>query len=326
MTVYFDIGEAAPHGGVGIDNALVTIGNFDGVHAGHRALLKSLREARGGSVVVVTFDPHPAVVLAPERAPESLTSVAQKVELLREAGADVVVIQPFDRALASLTAEQFIERFLAGPVRAAEVHVGYDFRFGRGRAGDFATLEREGARLGFRAVRVEATTVDGEPASSTRIRTALAAGDVALSARLLGRAHEVAGVVVEGDRRGRELGYPTANLGEPEGMLPANGIYACRVRVVNAPQAPAGHVEAVFDAVTNVGVNPTFEGARARRVEPYLLDFSGDLYGRRIEVAFVARVRDELRFTSVEALKEQIADDVRVGRALLDAHRTLARF
>jgi riboflavin kinase / FMN adenylyltransferase len=294
----------------------VTIGAYDGVHLGHRALLADLREraaAAGLSTVVVTFDRHPASVVRPESAPKLLTTLEQKLELLAECGIDRTLVVPFDAARADESAEDFVAEVLVDELSARLVVVGEDFHFGHGRKGNVELLARLGAEHGFDVVGV-GLTGDGEPVSSTRIRALLAAGDVEGAARLLGRPHEVRGPVIRGDGRGGpELGYPTANLAIPDDIaLPADGVYA-------------GHFErpdgSVHRAAINVGRRPTFyeAGTAPVLVEAYLLHFDGDLYGEPSRVSFAHRLRDELRFDSVDQLIAQMREDVARAEQLLAA-------
>lgn len=291
----------------------VVIGNFDGVHLGHRHVVARAREIadqRGLTVVAVTFDPHPMAVLRPEHAPTTLTSLEVRAELLGGAGADAVLAVPFDRGVASWSPEEFVQRVLVGCLRAGAVVVGANFRFGNRAAGDVATLRELGERHGFTA---EGIPLDGGPQvwSSTYVRMSLAAGDVAGAAEALGRPYSVRGVVVEGDKRGRELGYPTANV--PTDALtavPPDGVYAGRLRRLDTGE--------VFPAAISVGTNPTFDGVRYRRVETYVLDRTDlELYGVEVEVSFVDRLRGMVAFDSVEALVEQMKDDVDRARELL---------
>jgi len=293
----------------------VTIGAYDGVHLGHRHLLRELRrqaDARRLASVVVTFDRHPATVVRPQSAPAILTDREQKLELLASAGIDLTLVVPFDEARANETAEEFVLEVLVGALGARVVVVGEDFHFGHRRAGNVALLTEMGARHGFDVLGLplEEDTSD-KAVSSTRIRELLAAGDVAAAAELLGRPHQVRGTVVHGDGRGgAELGFPTANVAVPEGMaMPGEGIYACWY------QRPDGSVHA---AAASLGRRPTFHAsAEAPVLEVFLLDFSGDLYGETARVSFVAHLRDERRFDSTEALVRQMTDDVVAARAAL---------
>ena len=292
----------------------VVVGNFDGVHLGHRRVLSRAREIadrQGLAVVAVTFDPHPMAVLRPEHAPTQLTSIERRAELLAEAGADHVLALPFDRAMASWSPEEFVRRVLVDTVHAAAVVVGANFRFGSKAAGDVSTLREVGRQHDFEA---EGIPLDGGPMvwSSTYIRTCLAAGDVAGAAEALGHPYAVRGVVVRGDQRGRELGYPTANV-PTDGMTaaPADGVYAGWLKRLDTGET--------YPAAISVGTNPTFDGVRERRVESYVLDRTDlELYGVEVEVAFVDRLRGMVAFDSVDALIEQMADDVQRARELLE--------
>ncbi len=291
----------------------VVIGNFDGVHLGHRHVLTRARELadqRGLAVVAVTFDPHPMAVLRPEHAPTTLTTLEVRAELLGEAGADGVLALPFDRDVASWTPEEFVQRVLVDGLRAAAVVVGANFRFGHRAAGDVAALRQAGERLGFTA---EGIPLDGGPQvwSSTYVRMSLAAGDVAGAAEALGRPYAVRGVVVQGDQRGRELGYPTANVPTPAmTAAPPDGVYAGWLRRLDTGER--------YPAAISVGTNPTFEGERERRVESYVLDRTDlELYGVEVEVSFVERLRGMVAFESVDKLVVQMKDDVDRAREIL---------
>jgi riboflavin kinase/FMN adenylyltransferase len=290
----------------------VTIGNFDGVHRGHRALVAEAvarARARGGEAVVLTFDPHPAHVLAPARVPPVLTTAEQKAELLGGLGLDLLVELPFTPEVAELSPEAFADGVLVGALGARQVVVGEAFRFGHGRSGDAATLARLGATLGFTVSAVPPVLDGGRPVSSSRVREALAEGDVAHAAALLARPHFVDGTVVEGDHRGRQLGFPTANLEAGGALLPARGVYAGRCRL------PGGEERL---AVVNVGERPTF-GGRTVTVEAHLPGYSGDLYGQDLRLSFAARLRAEQRFASAAELVAQIRRDVERSLTLVSA-------
>jgi riboflavin kinase/FMN adenylyltransferase len=291
----------------------VVIGNFDGVHLGHQHVVREARAAADAEslrVVAVTFDPHPMAVLRPEHAPTTITDLETRADLLRAAGVDDVVALPFDRDVASWSPQEFAERVLARALRAAVVVVGANFRYGTKASGDVATLTASGEELGFRTVGVP---LDGGPQvwSSTYVRTCLAAGDVAGVAQALGRPFVVRGVVARGDQRGRQLGFPTANV--PTGRLtaaPADGVYAGWLRRLDTGER--------FPAAISVGTNPTFDGERERRVESYVLDRDDlELYDVEVEVSFVERVRGMVRFEGVDALVETMHDDVRRARKIL---------
>jgi riboflavin kinase/FMN adenylyltransferase len=291
----------------------VVIGNFDGVHLGHQHVVREARSAAdtaGLRVVAVTFDPHPMAVLRPEHAPTSITDIETRAELLRDAGVDDVLALPFDRDVASWSPQEFARRVLADVLHAAVVVVGANFRYGSRASGDVATLTASGEELGFRAIGVP---LDGGPQvwSSTYVRTCLATGDVAGAAEALGRPFVVRGVVVRGDRRGRELGFPTANV--PTRVLtaaPADGVYAGWLRRLDTGER--------FPAAISVGTNPTFDGERERRVESYVLDRDDlELYDVEVEVSFVDRIRGMERFDGVDALIETMHKDVRRAHDIL---------
>ena len=297
----------------------VTIGAYDGVHLGHRALLGELRARaadNGLATVVVTFDRHPAAVVRPESAPQLLCDLDQKLELLASAGVDRTVVVRFDEERANESAEEFVTRELVEGLDARLVVVGEDFHFGHGRKGNVALLTEMGSVAGFAVDGVGLSSeAGGDPGaravSSTRIRTLVAEGDVEGAAVLLGRPHQVRGPVVTGDRRGgAELGFPTANLDIPADIcLPAPGIYA------GWYERPDG---SRFRAAVSVGRRPTFYGPDGELlVEAFLLDFTGDLYGEPARLSFVHRLRDELAFDSVDALVEQMSRDVERSRSLL---------
>jgi riboflavin kinase/FMN adenylyltransferase len=292
---------------------VVTVGNFDGVHRGHQALVAAAVEgarATGGLSVVLSFDPHPSHVLSPDRAPEALVTVDQKEELLAGLGVDRLVLLPFTVELSKRTPSEFAETVLGRALGARRVVVGTNFRFGRGRAGDVALLTHLGSDLGFDVVAVEPVFHEGAPISSTRIREALARGDVAAARELLGRPFFVDGDVVHGDGRGRTIGIPTANIAVRNETLPRPGVYAATVRVL-----PGGEPRA---AVVNLGRRPTFGGGETT-LEAHLLDFEADLYGASLRVEFRDRLRDEMRFDGPEALVRQIRADIDAARRALAA-------
>ncbi|MCW3844266.1 bifunctional riboflavin kinase/FAD synthetase [Micromonospora yasonensis] len=300
--------EAAP-GGWG--RSVVTIGVFDGVHKGHQATIgHAVARARelGVKSVVVTFDPHPAEVVRPGSHPAVLTEPARKAELIEALGVDVLCVVPFTPEFSRLPAEAFVHDILVEHLHAALVVVGANFRFGHKAAGDVALLERLGRTFGFGVQGGPLVAEAGTVFSSTYIRSCVDAGDVTAAAAALGRPHRVEGVVVRGDQRGRELGFPTANLlTHRYAAVPADGVYAARlVRRGGEPLA----------AAVSIGTNPTFSG-RERRVEAYALDFTGDLYGERLALDFVTHLREQRTYDSIEPLVAQIAEDVaRTRRAL----------
>lgn len=291
---------------------VVTVGVFDGVHRGHRAIVgRAVERARraGLPTVVLTFDPHPSEVVRPGSHPAVLTGLRHKGELLAELGVEVMLVLPFTLELSRYSAESFAHTVLVERLHAAAVVVGENFRFGHRAAGDVDALRLLGRQFGFAVEGVELLADDDTTLSSTYVRACVAAGDVAAAAAALGRPHRVEGVVVRGDRRGRALGFPTANLETgPHAAVPADGVYAGRL-VCGADSWPAA---------ISVGTNPTFGGA-VRRVEAYALDVDLDLYGEHVAVELVARLRDMVRFDSAEALVRQMDEDVRAARAVLDS-------
>lgn len=293
---------------MGSGPSVVVIGNFDGVHRGHQAVLRQARalaDAQGLRCVVLTFSPHPSEVLG-RGAPPRLCTMERRQQLLRAQGADDVVVHEFTMELAGWSPERFVRELLASRLEARAVVVGKNFRFGHKRAGDFQTLEDLGRTLGFEAVAADVAGDAAGPFSSTRIRDAIAAGEVGRAAELLTRPHRLTGIVEHGDARGRTIGFPTANLGHVPEMLPAFGVYAVHVQ-----RGAATH-----QGVMNVGKRPTVDGI-SLRVEAHLLDFDGDLYGETLAVDLVARLRGEQKFSGLDELKAQIAKDAEGARKAL---------
>lgn len=308
VEVWHGLGDL-PERGTG--PSVMAVGKFDGVHRGHARVLAAARlyaDEHSLPMYVVTFDPHPAVVLRPEAAPKMLGTLDDRLERLAAAGADGVLVVAFTLALAAVTAESAVRGVLVDALDARAVVVGTDFRFGSGAAGDVTMLRRMGAAHGFEVIAVEQQADDVDRLSSTRVREALAAGDVATAARILGRPYVLTGPVVRGEQRGRDLGFPTANLDCPAGLaVPADGVYAGWL-----VDGDSRHPAAI-----SVGDNPTFAGA-SRRVEAYAIDRTDlDLYGRTVSVAFVARLRDMVPYTGVEPLIAQMQADVVEARQIL---------
>jgi riboflavin kinase/FMN adenylyltransferase len=315
MEVFRSLEEAKASGF--LRGCAVAIGNLDGVHLGHKRLLALARErarARAARAAVLTFEPHPVRVLRPQLAPPLLTPLPRKLELLAANGMDAAVVQPFDLGYAATPAAEFVSRDLADRLGCAEVVVGYDFTAGHERA----RVEALRGLLAARGVALhvlEPVTSDGLVVSSTKIREFLLEGNAEAAALLLGRAHDVDGTVVRGAGRGRGFGFATANVAT-EALLPANGVYVVGAFV----GGPAPGQAAFHGGVCNVGVKPTVEAAAAVGLEVHLFDFGGqDLYGERMRVAFLARIREERRFPTIEALREQIARDVARARDVLAA-------
>ena len=298
--------------------SVVTIGNFDGVHRGHRVLLdRAIARAHEAGVrsVAVTFDPHPVRLLRPEAAPPQLQHLEQRVAALVATGIDLVLVLPFTRELAALTPGAFVAEVLAGALAAVRVVVGSNFRFGARAAGDVDTLAELGPRHGFELEAVPLAAVEGRRISSSAIREHLAAGEVAAVTDALGRPHELTGEVVHGDGRGRTIGVPTANLAIASDLVvPPAGVYAGHARIGAPSPVPGG--ASWWPAVTNVGVRPTFDGTQ-RSVEVHLLDCEVDLYGRELTVTFAHWLRAERRFDGVPQLIAQIGADVERARELL---------
>lgn len=305
----------SPHEAASLPAAgAVTIGTYDGVHLGHRDLIHRTREEadrHGGPSVLVTFEPHPALTIRPGSAPLLLTTLDLKLELLEATGIDIVLVVAFDGGRATESAEDFVQTVLADALRARSVFVGEDFHFGKGRRGTVDLLASMGTELGFVATGIPLHQEGGAPVTSTRIRKLVTQGEVEEAAGLLTRPHRVGGTVGTGDRRGRELGYPTANVAVPAAVcLPADGVYAGWYRHPDGRRHPAA---------ISLGRRPTFYDDDARLLEAHLLDFDGDLYGQAAVVDFVAHLRGQVRFDEIDALVEQMGRDVAAARTALSA-------
>jgi riboflavin kinase / FMN adenylyltransferase len=293
-----------------LPRTVLTLGNFDGVHRGHQEILATaVRHAaeKGAEPAVLTFEPHPIAVLAPDKAPPIIQSLHDRLDTIRDLGIVTVVLQRFTREFAAMDPEAFVRDFLLRHIELAHVVVGYNVNFGRDRAGTSETLRTLGTRFGFGVDVVGPVVAEGEEVSSTRLRDAIRQGDMPRARRLLGREYAFRGRVVTGDRRGRTLGFPTANLHLKPGLLiPPDGVYA----VVGDVDGKECH------GVLNVGIRPTF-GGRRRTIEAHLLDFDGDLYRRWLVVRVVERLRGEVTFAGPDALRAQISDDVARARRVL---------
>jgi len=280
------------------DGRSVAVGTFDGVHLGHRKVIED-------SNSVLTFDPHPVSVVAPQHTPKLLTPLARKAELIEELGVQELIVIPFDAAFATKTADEFVQDVLVGALGATSVAIGENFRFGHKAQGDPRLLAADER---FRTVVHPLLEVDGEIVSSSHIRGLVLAGEVAEAAALLGAPYQLRGEVVHGDERGRELGFPTANLVPEEALAcPGHGVYACLSYGDPAHPRPAA---------VSIGVRPTFQTGRGELIEAYILDFDGDLYGRELRLDFLARLRGERRFETAEALIEQMHSDVQHTREI----------
>lgn len=293
----------------------LTIGNFDGVHLGHQAMLAKLRaaaDARGLPACVMTFEPHPREFFAPDQAPVRLTTLREKLELLAGHGVDRVQVCRFNFALAQVTAQEFIERILVRGLGVRWLQVGDDFRFGARRAGDLSMLKAMAGRHGYSAEAMATVELDGERVSSTAVRDALAAGDVAKAGRLLGRPYSISGRVVRGDRLGRELGFPTANVQMKHNRPPLTGIFA--VRFVRGDGA-------ALRGVASLGVRPTVKARGAAPVlEVYIIDFKEEIYGEHVRVEFLHKFRDEAKYEDLATLRQQIARDVEDAKSFFNRH------
>jgi riboflavin kinase/FMN adenylyltransferase len=298
-------------------SSVVAIGAFDGVHRGHQALIGGLvahARATGRTAIVITFSPHPSVFLRGRRPSFYLTTPDEKAKALAALGVDVLMTHRFDAAFVAITAAEYVNQ-LVTQARLAELWCGADFALGHNREGNVAYLQAAGERLGFTVQVQPPIQVDGEIISSTRIRQCLRDGAVEQAAHLLGRPFRLSGQVVEGAKRGRTIGIPTANLSvSEEHAVPAVGVYACRAETPQASDVPA---------VTNVGYRPTFNSTVPKlTIETHLLDYAGDLYGATLSLDFIARLRPEMKFSGIEALKAQIETDIRTARTLLQVERS----
>ena len=292
--------------------SVLSIGNFDGVHLAHREICCFIKEEaarRGGRSVILTFEPHPLCVVAPERRPALMTTLKEKLTRLEAQNIDAVVVEKFTPRLAQTEARDFVRQMIAEGLKASLVVIGFNFRFGKGRAGNIELLQGLGANLGFETHVIEPYMFGGRRVSSTEIRKLLLSGAVEEAARLLGQHHLIEGKVVRGDGRGRQIGVPTANVDYPDILMPENGVYACRVQV-------DGREDFRHPAVTNIGNRPTFDKGEVT-LETHLLDWNGDIYGKSIRVEFVSRLRAEKKFSGPDELVRQIHMDIENGRKKL---------
>lgn len=294
-------------------NAVVAIGNFDGVHRGHQAIFEIVRQkaaAIGGTSVAITFDPHPVKVLNKKQSPPLITLLEQKMELIEAAGIDVTLCIPFDESFAALTAKAFTEDILVGKIGMKAIVIGKDYTFGKNRKGDVNYLKEAGSRLDFEVVVPDWVPMGKdlpERVSSTRVREVIEAGDVAYAHELLGRYYQLKGRVRTGrSRGGRLLGFPTANINLHDELCPKMGVYAVTVELASG----------IYEGVANIGYSPTFDD-HLFTVEVHLLDFSGDLYDQEIRVNFIRRIRDEKKFNNIDELSDQITRDIETAKAIL---------
>jgi riboflavin kinase/FMN adenylyltransferase len=294
-----------------IGGACATIGNFDGVHMGHRRLITRVNDraqAKNLIGMVVTFDPHPLTVVGSGKRPPFITSMGRKLELIETLGPHLTVVLPFSKKLAALEPEDFVREYLVQGLRLKELVIGYDYAFGKGRKGNFELLRALGDKYGFRVEQLDPVIIDGAVVSSTRIRDMIQAGDVWNVKPLLGRFHELEGTVVHGHSRGKNLGFPTANLQPEVDLLPKTGVYAVWVTTP----------EGLVPGVANIGLNPTF-GDNALAVEAHLFDFSGDLYERPLRLHLVQRLRSERKFDTIDALVSRIREDAALAKDILSS-------
>jgi len=290
---------------------ILALGNFDGLHRGHIKIIERVRRVateRAATALVMTFDPHPPRVVRPDKAPPLLMTKAQRLEGIERAGLDGVAVVRFTAELSRWDPETFVRTVLVEWLHASEVWVGANFLFGHDRAGNFSMLRSLGARYGFRTEKIDPVRYKDFVVSSTRIRRLISEGRVDEAAALLGHPYSVDGVVVAGDQRGRQIGFPTANLATENELIPPNGVYAAIVRLDGV----------IYPAVTNVSVRPTFGDSTQTMIEAHLIDVNPDLYGQTLRLGFIQRIRDERRFDGIDALKAQIAADVAKARTLFE--------
>lgn len=324
MLILRSLEEAAAYNASRMPHA-VTVGNFDGVHAGHRELIRTAREKAaqlGTRSVLVTFDPHPVHVVRGVVSPGIITPLPRKLELLAETGIDAVLVLPFTKTVAAMSAEEFVDAVLVRALNAKELIIGYNFALGKNRSGNLTTLLALGERSGFAVTHIQPVIVGRETVSSTIIRERITSGEMEKVTALLGRMHTVDGIVVRGEARGKKLGYPTANIDFPEMLLPPFGAYATWIQPLSSPGVA---LERVWGAtprmsMTSVGTNPTFGGG-AVTLETHIFDFSGDLYGKTVRLHFAGRIRGEIRFTSVANLVARLGQDAVAAKDALEREK-----
>ncbi len=292
-------------------NAVLTIGTFDGVHIGHKKILSRIKEIakeENGESILITFDPHPRIVLSNDDSVRLLTTLNEKTELLRANGIDNLVVAKFSRSFSEMTPEEYITDFLYKRFQPNVVVIGYDHKFGKNRAGDINFMKDKGAELGFRVEEIPKQEVDEMAVSSTKIRNALQEGNIDQANSLLGHAYTVEGTVVRGDGIGRQLGYPTANLqvDDPYKLIPADGVYAVRVN----------HKATIYNGMLSIGVRPTFNG-QMRTIEVNIFDFEQDIYGQNIKLSFVEKIRPEIEFANADELIKKMDEDKQSALAIL---------
>ncbi len=305
MQVYYDLETPAEL----VQESIVTVGVFDGLHLGHQAVIQQVltqSEKLNLASFVLTFDPPPLAFLDPKRCPPALTTPAKKVEILEQFGVDGVVFVPFDAYLQQMSPDAFVQQVLLQRLHARQVIIGYDWQFGRGRSGNAEALKQLGDRYQFNVMTVGPVQLHGMPVHSTRIREAIAGGNLNLVSELLGRRYSIIGEVIPGAGRGRQIGFPTANIDPRNQMLPPSGVYAIRAKL-------AGHI---FSGIMNMGNRPTFDGVDFQ-IETHLFDFEEMIYGKSIEIFFIEKIRDEQKFPNPEILVNQIKQDIATAKTLL---------
>ncbi|HXH18816.1 MAG TPA: bifunctional riboflavin kinase/FAD synthetase [Chitinophagales bacterium] len=299
-------------------NAVLTIGTFDGVHTGHQEIIRRINRLAAemnGENIILTFHPHPRMVLQPNgKELKLLNTLDEKISLLSKYGVDNLIIAPFTKEFSQITPQAYVEDFLWKKIHPRKVVVGYNHRFGRNRSGDITLLRTMGRRLGFDVEEIEAQTWEHISVSSTKIRNALAAGDLDTANSLLGHYYSVTGKVVRGDQRGKKIGYPTANIAirDPLKLIPVNGVYAVRVLID----------ETTYGGMLNIGIRPTFNG-KNRTLEVHIFDFGHDIYGNEITVEFVSSIRKEMKFNSADELAKQLALDKKAALKILGQQKTV---
>ena len=309
MQIYYDLEAPSEL----FQESIITVGVFDGLHIGHQAVIQQvLTQAKKFKLasLVLTFDPPPLAFLAPERCPPSLTTLPKKVEILEQLGVDAVLFARFDAYLQQMSPDTFVRQVLLQRLHARQVIIGYDWQFGKGRSGNAEALKQLGERYQFGVMIVGPVQVHGKPVHSTRVREAIAASRLDLASELLGRRYSIMGEVIKGEGRGRQIGFPTANIDVGGQMLPPSGVYAVRVKVEGR----------MFDGVLNMGNRPTFNGQKFQ-IESHLFDFEEMVYGKEIEIFFIEKIRDERKFPNPEMLIDQIKQDAATAKVILNRMR-----
>ncbi len=306
MQIYYDLDAPSKS----FHESIVTVGVFDGLHIGHKAVIQQVltqtKKIKLASVVL-TFDPPPLAFLAPERCPPVLTTLPKKIEILKQLGVDTVVFARFDAYLQQMSPDTFVQQVLLQQLHATQVIVGYDWQFGKGRSGNAEALKQLGNRYHFDVKIVGPVQLHGKPVHSTRVREAITEGNLEITSELLGRRYSIMGEVVEGEGRGRQIGFPTANVNAGNQMLPPSGVYAVRVKLERD----------MFDGVLNMGTRPTFDGDKFQ-IETHLFGFEKTIYGEKIEIFFIEKIRPEQRFPTPEMLVGQIKQDVAMAKGILN--------